>query len=113
MLHWYFLVKEVCRSKSEGPDSRNADNRIIAGGSGGDGRLDAETRRIYLWAGLGEIAPLFAGGLAAVLVESAALSWLAVGLGLLGTALVIAILWRKYPIPPPPVEAALKPPPEG
>ena len=109
MIHWYCLVREVCRSRSNIPDSRNPNNRIIAGGGGsGDVRLDAETRRIYLWAGLAEITPLFAGGAVAALIESAAMSWLAVAFGLLGTALVIAILWKKYPIPPPPIEAQTK-----
>lgn len=109
MIHWYYLAREVCRTKEPGPTNRGTDTQIVAFGSDRpNSSLDEQTKRIWLRAGLGEIAPLFAGGLAAALIESTAISWLTVGLGLLGTALVIAILWKKYPIPPPPIEATPK-----
>ena len=114
MLHWYFLAKEICLNKPRASDSERDNSSIVAfGGEGYDQPVDPKIKRVWVAAGLAEAAPLFAGGLAAAFVESAATSWLAVGLGLLGTALVIAILWKKYPIPPPPIEATPKPRPKA
>jgi len=104
MIHWYYLVKEPCRSSRKGSASKNSDSRITAfGGDKHAPQIDRKTRQLWLLAGLAEIAPFFAGCVTFVFVEGALISWSGMVAGIVGTALVIAVLCRK--VPPPPIEA--------
>ena len=105
MVHWYFLVRELCRGKQQPSQDQSLNTPIVAYGRDRyDHQVDSKTRHAWFVAGLAEMAPLSAGGITAAAVESTLLSLLAILAGFVGMGIVIAILCKKYPIPPPPVE---------